>query len=204
MKETYQAAIAQILKDEGGYTNESTDPGGPTNWGITIHDARKYWLPSATAEDVKNMPLSVAEDIYKHHYASPVYYDLLPAGVDYTVLDYAVNSGISRSVKVLQSLVGVPQDGVMGSSTIQAVRTVDPTNLINQIWDERLAFDKSLTHLWPTYGHGWTNRINSGRALAHSLAQIQKPSDLPNVAPVGSKSIFSTISSFINNLFKGK
>ena len=39
---TYAAAMVRVFADEGGYTNDPVDPGGATNWGITIIDARKY------------------------------------------------------------------------------------------------------------------------------------------------------------------
>ena len=107
VKQTYEAAITRVFADEGGYTNDAADPGGPTNWGITIFDARMYWKPGATAADVRAMPKSVAEQIYRDKYAAVVQYDLLPAGVDYAVLDYGINSGVGRAAKVLQRLVGV-------------------------------------------------------------------------------------------------
>ena len=51
----YGECITRLLKHEGGYTNHPADPGGPTNFGITIYDYRKYVKPGATAEDVRNM-----------------------------------------------------------------------------------------------------------------------------------------------------
>src|SRR5579862_2387533 len=140
MKQTYEEAITKVFKDEGGYTNDAADPGGPTNWGITIFDARMYWKPNATAADVKSMPKSVAEDIYRKHYANPIQYDSLPAGVDYAVLDYGINSGNSRAIRVLQSILNVNQDGVVGPVTIAAANKHDPVDLIKQIYTQRLNF----------------------------------------------------------------
>ena len=40
---SYDEALKRVLVHEGGYSNHPSDPGGPTNWGITIHDARAYW-----------------------------------------------------------------------------------------------------------------------------------------------------------------
>lgn len=204
MKETYQTAINQVLKSEGGYTNDPHDPGGPTNWGITIADARHYWKADATAEDVQAMPKSVAEEIYQQHYARPVEYNSLPAGVDFSVLDYAVNSGVSRSVKTLQALVGVEEDGQIGPLTLQAVGNAHPDTLIDKIWDQRLAFDQSLS-TWSTFGHGWQARINAGRELAHSLSKTQanpNPGIDPTNAALSGSSILSNLSSFLINLFK--
>jgi lysozyme family protein len=168
MKSTYLEAIDHILKDEGGYTNDAADPGGPTNWGITIEDARHYWKPEATAEDVKEMPQHVAEDIYQHHYADPLRYDDLPEGVDYAVLDYGVNSGINRAARVLQSIVGVKQDGEIGPKTIAACKRMDSDKIINAIYNERIDFLKSL-HTWHVFGKGWLDRCVRGRVFAHDL-----------------------------------
>lgn len=35
---TYEEALRRLLISEGGYGNHPSDPGGPTNFGITIHD----------------------------------------------------------------------------------------------------------------------------------------------------------------------
>ncbi len=39
---SYDEALARLLAHEGGYSNHPSDPGGPTNFGITIYDYRKY------------------------------------------------------------------------------------------------------------------------------------------------------------------
>ena len=93
---TYTAAMVRVFADEGGYTNDPVDPGGATNWGITIFDARKYWKADATPADVKAMPKAVAADIYRKHYARPIRYDDLPAGFDYSVLDAEISAAIQR------------------------------------------------------------------------------------------------------------
>lgn len=170
MKQTYDDAMGHILESEGGYTNDPQDSGGATNWGITIWDARMYWKPHATAADVRAMPLSVAMEIYRKHYADPMHYDELPAGVDYAVLDYGINSGISRSAKVLQRLVGADVDGKMGPQTVAATLKADSVRLINQICDERLHFLQGL-HIWSTFGRGWSRRVREVRMYAKQMAQ---------------------------------
>ena len=54
-------ALRRLLTHEGGYTNHPADPGGPTNFGITIYDYRKYVKPGATAADVKAMKVDEAK-----------------------------------------------------------------------------------------------------------------------------------------------
>ena len=58
---TYDEALRRLLAHEGGYTNHPSDPGGPTNFGITIHDYRRYVKPNATAADVRVMKVDEAK-----------------------------------------------------------------------------------------------------------------------------------------------
>src|SRR6185437_8422105 len=97
---TYDEALRRLLAHEGGYTNHPSDPGGPTNFGITIYDYRKYVKPNATAADMRAMTVGEAKAIYRKRYWDAQRCDELPAGVDYSVFDYGVNSGIGRSGKV--------------------------------------------------------------------------------------------------------
>lgn len=161
---TYDAAMIRVFADEGGYTNDPKDPGGPTNWGITIFDARKYWKPNATAADVKAMPKSVAADIYRQHYATPIRYNDLPAGFDYSVFDASINSGQGRAVpwgaKVLKS----------NSATVDSVVTLsnaapDKVSLIQGYWALRLSFLHGL-RTWSHFSPGWSRRCANGEAAA--------------------------------------
>lgn len=150
--------IDRVLVHEGGYSNNPSDPGGPTNFGITLADARAYWKPKATAADVRAMPKSVAVDIYRARYWETQRCDELPSGVDYSVFDYGVNSGIGRAKKVLQRVVGVTDDGDLGPLTMQAIAARDAADIVAAICNERLAFLKSLK-TWSVFGKGWASRV---------------------------------------------
>lgn len=174
MQASYPQVIKCVLAHEGGYTDHPADPGGPTNWGITIFDARKYWKPNAVAADVKAMPLSVAQSIYEKRYWDAQRCDDLPAGLDYSVFDYGVNSGIGRSGKVLRRLVGLPDNtSVVTQDVIDAVRQRDPAALIKGMNDERLRFLKALK-TWPTFGGGWGRRVAEVRGLSLQMAAASK------------------------------
>ena len=166
---SYDEALRRLLAHEGGYTHHPSDPGGPTNFGITIHDYRKYLKADATAADVKAMSLDDAKAIYRAKYWNAMACDDLPAGVDYAVFDYGVNSGIGRAAKVLQRIVGVADDGRIGARTLAAVRTGEAAALAAAICDERLAFLQRLK-TWPVFGKGWGRRVAEVRAAALAMA----------------------------------
>jgi lysozyme family protein len=167
---SYGAALARVLAHEGGYTNHPDDPGGPTNFGITIADYRKYVKPGATAADVKAMTLDEAKAIYRAKYWDALSCDALPAGLDYAVFDYGVNSGIGRAAKVLQRVLNVADDGAIGSVTLAAARRTAPRLLILAICDERLRFLRSL-RTWPVFGKGWGRRVADVKETALAMAQ---------------------------------
>jgi lysozyme family protein len=190
VKSTYDEALKRVLAHEGGYTNDPRDPGGPTNFGITIYDYRKYVKPRATAADVRAMKLDDAKAIYKAKYWDACRCDDLPAGVDDTVFDYGVNSGIGRSAMVLQQVLGVHVDHMIGPATVAAAQAADPIHLITAINDERLAFLKRL-RTWSAFGVGWGRRVAEVRAYALQLAAAYARSHpapaSPLVSPAASK-----------------
>src|SRR5262249_23653364 len=142
---------SRLLAHEGGYSNHPADPGGPTNYGITLADARAYWKRDATAADVRAMPRDVARQIYRTKYWTAPPGTHLPAGVDYAVFDYGVNSGIGRAGKVLRRLVGRSDNtSAIDDDVIAAVWRRPPKRLIEAICDERLAFLQGLK-TWPVF-----------------------------------------------------
>jgi len=165
---TYETALRRVLAHEGGYSNHPSDPGGPTNFGITIADYRKYAKPNATAADVRSMRLDEARAIYRAHYWDALGCDKLPAGLDYAAFDYGVNSGIGRAGRVLRRLVGVSGDSAVDAALLAAVGKADSRDLIVRLCDERLSFLKRLK-TWPVFGAGWGRRVAEVRAAALAM-----------------------------------
>ncbi|MGZ3349407.1 MAG: glycoside hydrolase family 108 protein [Xanthobacteraceae bacterium] len=181
---SYDEALKRVLVHEGGYSNHPSDPGGPTNWGITIHDARAYWKENATAADVRNMPVEVAKDIYRSKYWDAMRCDELPAGVDYAVFDYGVNSGIGRAGKVLRRLVALSdRTSAITNEVIAAATRCEPGTLIDAICDERLAFLRGL-RTWSVFGNGWGRRVREVRSGARAMAARGQRSR-PQAGPAG-------------------
>lgn len=168
MIHNWKQSIQLLLAHEGGYVNHPSDPGGATNYGITIHDYRRYIKPRGTPADVKAMPLSAAIQIYRQKYWEAQRCDELPDGVDFAIFDYGVNSGIGRSAKVLQRILGVPADAKIGPKTIAAAHARREEQLIDAICDERLNFLQRLK-TWRVFGKGWTRRVVETRAAAKKM-----------------------------------
>lgn len=177
MHANFKQSLKHALIHEGGYVNHPNDPGGATNKGVTLDNFRRYVKPNGTVHDLKRLTEDQAGIVYKRFYWDKVMGDDLPAGVDFAVFDFGVNSGPSRAVKYLQAIVGATQDGRTGPATLAAVNRHDPKVLINTLCDRRLAYMKRIRkgQLWKHFGKGWSRRVASVRDVGLQMAGASKP-----------------------------
>lgn len=178
----YERAFALVLKEEGGYVDHPKDPGGATNLGVTIGVLSEWRGHPVSKADVKALGKQEAGDIYHVNYWNKVKGDKLPAGLDYAVFDFAVNSGISRAAKHLQACLGVGQDGVIGTETINAAAKADVAETINALCDRRLSFLRGLS-TWSTFGKGWNSRVTRVRKAAIGMIGSAPTADVPAPDP---------------------
>ena len=165
MRENFEKSLAELLKHEGGYVNHPQDPGGRTNLGVT-QAVWEDWIDRAvTEENMKALTPAKVAPLYRELYWDRIKADKLPSGVDYCVFDAAVNSGVSRAAKWLQTTVGAVADGVIGEQTLKQVLLTNPQMLIDKYAANRLAFLQKLT-TWPTFGKGWERRVEEVRVTA--------------------------------------
>jgi len=110
------------LKEEGGYSDDPNDYGGATNYGITQGEYNRYrYGKGLPARSVAYITVDEYTDIYRTGYYNLVGGPNFNKSLSCVLFDYAVNCGVSRSVKTLQGLVGVTPDGVCGHMTINEV-----------------------------------------------------------------------------------
>ncbi len=167
-KGNFEPCLNVTLRYEGGWSDHPRDPGGATMKGVTLAVFRR-WHPSATKTDLRQISDADVQKIYRVDYWNPVRGDDLPAGVDLATFDFGVNSGVSRSAKYLQSMVGAKQDGVIGAATLEAVAKRDSAGLVKSICAKRLGFVRGLK-TFGTFGKGWTRRIADIEAQGVKMA----------------------------------
>ena len=146
----FDTAFERLIGHEGGYVNHPRDPGGATKFGIS---KRQY-----PGEDIPNMTLVRAKDIYQRDYWWKAGCDLVPDCVKFDLFDTAVNAGPGAAIRMLQRAVGVVDDGVIGPKTMQALGNVDPERLDKRFNGHRLDHLNNLD-TWSDFGRGWAQRI---------------------------------------------
>jgi len=170
MKANFESCLKALLAPgrEGGFVNHPADPGGMTNMGVTRANWSAWIGREASEKEMRALTVDKVAPFYKRKYWDKIEGDSLPAGVDHTVFDFAVNSGPGRAAKMLQAILKVPADGAIGPKTLTALAAVDGVKFIEQYNDERQRFLESLL-TFNMFGKGWSRRVSEIESEALSM-----------------------------------
>lgn len=169
-KSNFDRALTFVLRFEGGYADHPADPGGATNMGITRAALAAWRGQPVSKADVRALKRAEAAAIYRARYWDAIRADELPSGLDLALFDAAVNSGPSRSVRLLQRALGIKQDGRLGPVTLAAITSAQPARLLASLCAARRDFLKSLP-TFPVFGRGWSTRVDALETEALKLVQ---------------------------------
>lgn len=186
---SWPEALRRVRTHEGGNVDDKRDPGGRTGRGVT----QQKWNEYRKLFQGKNLPADVwaasqadVDNVFKVMFWDKLKCDDLPAGVDYAVFDYGVNSGEGRAGRVLRRAMGLPDtDWAVTSQVIGRAKAVNDNALAAAVCDERLAFLKTLK-TWPVYKNGWTTRVTEVRTASVMMASANdnvKAAPRPAVVP---------------------
>lgn len=171
MKENFDQAFKWLMEHEGPFCDDTAlgDKGGMTTWGVTHIDWSRWTGKPATRAEMMRLKQTDVKPLYKKFYWDFMKCDELPTGLDYAVFDYGVNSGVYKSAKVLQRLVGVEVDGLIGPKTLAAVKKTDAKQLALDMCKERLGYLRSL-RIFKNFGRGWTRRVAEVESRVQKMA----------------------------------
>ena len=166
----YQSALRFVLRWEGGFVDDPADRGGRTNRGVTQRTYDSWRARQGQpARDVKHIEETEVSAIYEGDYWIPPRCDILARPIDLVEFDTAVNMGVRRSVRILQTVLGCGVDGSFGQNTKDAAANCDPGSTVVQYCKVREGIYRSIVARDPTQARflkGWMNRLNALRAEA--------------------------------------
>lgn len=168
MKQNYDKCLTMLLKHEGGFVDHPKDPGGMTNLGVTKAVYDKWIGRESTEAEMRGLTQDDVAPIYKKNYWDRCKCDQLPSGADWSVFDWAVNSGTGRASKAMQKIVGAKQDGAIGPKTLQMIANEKAEFLVERMYDQRQSFYEKL-NTFETFGRGWTRRNKETKETALEL-----------------------------------
>ena len=182
----FKHAMLTVLQHEGGLVNDSADPGGITNYGIslrylrglaqqnpdllTLYDVNHDGQIDAT--DIRSMTQQEATDIYKTQWWDKNNYGLITDQALATkIFDLAVNVGNATANKFLQKAVNQVNghsvlliDGIIGPQTIALINKLDPVALLTSVRAFAIAFYQMLAAKNPAFNKllkSWINRVEA-------------------------------------------
>lgn len=116
----------EIVAREGGWVKDPDDPGGATNYGVTLTTLRRLGLDldrdgTITEADLRRLTPDQAARIFLDHYYTAPGLETLPEPLQPAVFDMYVNSG-TNAVRILQRLLNqmghdLQADGILGPQT---------------------------------------------------------------------------------------
>lgn len=159
---SFEESVKYVLENEGGYSNDPSDPGGATNFGITIDDLARFRGHEVIPQDVKLMTIEEAKEIYKEFYWDPLNCGKIDNDSSATcIFDTGVLYGIRTSAKYAQRVVGVDPDGQIGPLSLNAVNKLSGFKLVNGIYSLIVDHIDALVdanHRLAKFQAGWMNR----------------------------------------------
>lgn len=176
----FEEVIGHILEMEGGFTDDPDDPGGPTNKGIILtvyarHTGRALnaWTRAQRVEELRNIPDSMVEEIYRERYWTPSRAAEMPPAIAFMPIDATVNQGLTGAARLVQMAASrqsprLEIDGEIGPLTMAAIARSDPARLLSDYAEARRTRYRALRHVWK-FGRGWLNRVDITEARARRL-----------------------------------
>lgn len=175
---TFESSLEWSLPNEGGWSNHPNDKGGATNYGLTLGLAKKYGIE--TEEELKEVSQEKVADIFKAEFWR---FDNVKSQQVATLLfDIALNSGLSRAVKIAQGACNhlgfeCIVDGKWGPKTLACVNKVPSSQMVPTIQELRKEFYDSIIERDPSqevFRKGWMNRCF--RTLPEETEDVQSNS----------------------------
>jgi lysozyme family protein len=177
----FTKAMNFIRPNEGGFSNDPNDPGGPTNYGISLRYLKtlgKYGDfdgdGDIDVDDVLLISKNMADDIYRRHFWNLMHYNQIDnQEIATKLMDFSINTGASRGHKLIQQAVNLfyaPKtvekiyltvDGVLGPKSIKAINSLNPERLMLHFMAVAASFYVEITQKNPDfekYFGGWIIR----------------------------------------------
>ena len=174
---TFEEAIPLILKHEGGFVNHPADPGGATNWGVSLRFLKSKGLigdydgdGDVDIDDIRIMTETHAKKIYRTYFWDPNGYDRIDMqDIANKAFDMSVNMGPRRAVKILQESLrdcrrDLKIDGAFGPKTLAATNGANPSMLLGAMRANQRHFYEGLirnNEELAVFRTGWLRRAVS-------------------------------------------
>lgn len=131
----FDDAFAYAMINEGGalISDHALDAGGVTKWGVSLRALQKFAGADKTATDIRGLTQETAKAFYRQNYwLAPRYDGVANSALAMALFDVGVVAGPAQSTKIMQRIVDVKDDGVLGPKTRAAINTANADTVLTQ------------------------------------------------------------------------
>lgn len=176
----FEYAIGTVLKHEGGFVNNPRDPGGATNYGISLRYLKRQKIINGDlnqdgridVEDIKALKLGDALKMYQGEWTIYGYDRINDNEIAKKVFDMSVHMGqhqaillAQRAVKDCDADADIFVDGIMGVYTVSGINDTNPVKLLEALRKRQADFYQLILDQHPFLKedneNGWMNRAQS-------------------------------------------
>jgi lysozyme family protein len=169
----FDVAMKTIIRHEGGYSNDASDPGGSTNFGISLRYIKSAHIdPNGDGKedesDIIHLTQSEADSIYYRQWFLRYHYDTITSQITLTkVMDASVNMGASQAHKLVKRAINqitndkIHVDGDLDPTTIQLLNNIEPVVFHDAMVAEEEQFYRDIVKRHKPLGRflgGWLAR----------------------------------------------
>ncbi|RYF48172.1 MAG: hypothetical protein EOO38_10690, partial [Cytophagaceae bacterium] len=161
----FELALAYVLANEGStVTDDPQDHGGLTRYGVTQATLSAYLNRAAVPAEVHALTPGIAAQVYKKLYWTPIKAELIEDQAVATVLlDLSVLCGPSAAVKMLQAVLAIKIDGVVGPITLAAINKANKQTILQGLSLKACGYFSAIVVRDPTqvkFLPGWQIRAH--------------------------------------------
>ena len=171
--DNFEKALEKLLGNEGYYSNVAADSGGETVFGISRNNFPKLtlWTFVDALKTRTDFPecigwdkqiLDMVNNFYRENFWDPIQGDkILNQEKAFCLFDFAVNSGVSQAVQIVQRALGVADDGIMGFNTLNGLNNANLEEFIAKCKIEKIKIYIKIVDRKPDqlkFLKGWIKR----------------------------------------------
>ena len=175
----FNLSLNCTLSKEGKYSNDPSDNGGETYKGIArkSHADWAGWTIIDKCKTAPDFPKSLEKsaelqelvfNLYHHDYWLPLKADQIRMQtVADSIFDFAVNAGVKTSIEIVQKMLDIKVDGLVGTVTLSHINTSDEKHFLSSLTVNKLKYYMDTIRRRPTnrkFLLGWLSRSLSFNA----------------------------------------
>lgn len=169
----FKKAFELVIANEGGYGNDPDDPGGETYKGVARKIFSKWdgWTKIDQLKRQSGFPANLdkdqelqllIEDFYRVNFWDKMNGDIIASqNMAESIFDFGVNAGVGTSATLVQLVIEIAPDAVLGKETVAKLNVFDPDHFLAAFTVAKIARYVSICKKRPTsrkYFYGWVLR----------------------------------------------